>query len=332
MTVCAVVGAGAWGTALADLLARNGHTVRLWAREADVAESICKRQENLRFLPGFVLSPNIVATPVTGDAVRGAELVLFAVPSAYLRCIVERSAADIRPQATLGVATKGIEQGTLAVMTDVVRESTGGRHSVAALSGPSFAAEVAAGQPTAVVAASTTADAAELLQYTLASPAFRVYTHPDVLGVELGGSLKNVMAVATGISDGLGLGANSRAALVTRGLAEMTRLGVALGAHASTFAGLAGLGDLVLTCTGALSRNRALGEAIGRGQTLEEAQANRETVAEGVGTARSALALARRTGVEMPIVLEVNRVLFERRPARQAIGDLMERELRAEQD
>jgi glycerol-3-phosphate dehydrogenase (NAD(P)+) len=332
MTVCAVVGAGAWGTALADLLARNGHTARLWAREPDVAESIDQRHENVRFLPGFVLSPDIIATPATGEAVREAELVLFAVPSAYLRCIVERSAADIHSQATLAVATKGIEQNTLAVMTDVVSESTGGRHPVVALSGPSFAAEVAAGQPTAVVAASTSPGAAELLQHILASPAFRVYTHPDVLGVELGGSLKNVMAVATGISDGLGLGANSRAALVTRGLAEMTRLGVALGAQASTFAGLAGLGDLVLTCTGALSRNRALGEAIGRGQTLEEAQANRESVAEGVGTARSAQALARRTGVEMPIVRAVNRVLFEGRAARRAIGDLMERELRAEQD
>lgn len=332
MTVCAVVGAGAWGTALADLLARNGHAVQLWARESDVAESISARHENVRFLAGFVLSTALVATSTIGEALRGAEVVLFAVPSEYLRCVVERAAPDIRRDATLAVATKGIEQRTLAVMTRVVTESTHGRHPVVALSGPSFAAEVAAGQPTAVVAASPTSAPAELVQRTLASRAFRVYTHDDALGVELGGSLKNVMAVATGISDGLGLGANSRAALVTRGLAEMTRLGVALGAQASTFAGLAGLGDLVLTCTGALSRNRAVGEAVGRGQTLEEALAHRETVAEGVVTAKSALALAERTGVEMPIVSAVNRVLFEGRPARQAIGDLMERELRAELD
>jgi glycerol-3-phosphate dehydrogenase (NAD(P)+) len=257
---------------------------------------------------------------------------LFAVPSAHLRSVVERAAPTLPAEVTLAVATKGIEQGTLAVMTQVVREATNHRHPVVALSGPSFATEVAAGQPTAVVAASASMEAAELVQRVLASRAFRVYTHPDVLGVELGGSLKNVMAVATGISDGLGLGANSRAALVTRGLAEMTRLGVALGAQASTFAGLAGLGDLVLTCTGALSRNRAVGEAVGRGQTLAEALAHRETVAEGVVTAQSAQALAQRTGVEMPIVRAVNRVLFEGRPARQAISDLMERELRAEPD
>jgi glycerol-3-phosphate dehydrogenase (NAD(P)+) len=332
MTVCAVVGAGAWGTALANLLAHNGHGVRLWARESDVAESICSRHENVRFLAGFVLSTALAATTSVGDAVRSAELVLFAVPSAHLRGVVERAAAGLQHGATLAVATKGIEHGTLAVMTQVVREASGGRHPVVALSGPTFATEVAAGQPTAVVAASTSEGAADLVQHALSSRTFRVYTHPDVLGVELGGSLKNVMAVATGISDGLGLGANSRAALVTRGLAEMTRLGTALGAQGSTFAGLAGLGDLVLTCTGALSRNRAVGEAVGRGQTLAEALAHRETVAEGVVTAQSAQALAHRTGVEMPIVQAVNRVLFEGRPARQAIGDLMERELRAEPD
>jgi glycerol-3-phosphate dehydrogenase (NAD(P)+) len=332
MTACAVVGAGAWGTALANLLVHNGHGVRLWAHEPDVAESIASRHENVRFLAGFMLSTALAATPSVSEAVRQAALVLFAVPSTHLRAVVERAAPCLLPHATLAVATKGIEQGTLAVMTQVVRDATGGRHPVVAISGPSFATEVAAGQPTAIVAASTDMSAAEFVQHVLASRAFRVYTHPDVLGVELGGSLKNVMAVATGISDGLGLGANSRAALVTRGLAEMTRLGVALGARGSTFAGLAGLGDLVLTCTGALSRNRALGEAVGRGQTLAQALANRETVAEGVVTAQSAQALAQRTGVEMPIVQAVNRVLFDGRPAHQAISDLMERELRAEPD
>jgi glycerol-3-phosphate dehydrogenase (NAD(P)+) len=332
MTVCAVVGAGAWGTALADLLARNGHVVRLWAREPDVAESITNRHENVRFLAGVVLSTAIAATSLMRDAVCGAEVVLFAAPSAHLRTVVSDAAPAIQPGGTLAVATKGIEEGSLAIMTDVTREATGGRHAVVALSGPSFAAEVAARQPTAIVAASTNPDAAELVQHVLSSPYFRVYTHPDVIGVELGGSLKNVMAVATGISDGLGLGANSRAALVTRGLAEMTRLGAALGARPSTFAGLAGLGDLVLTCTGALSRNRAVGEAVGRGQTLAQALAGRETVAEGVVTARSALALADRTGTDMPIVQAVNRVLFEARPARHAITDLMARELRGEDE
>jgi glycerol-3-phosphate dehydrogenase (NAD(P)+) len=332
MTSVAVVGAGAWGTALADLLARNGHPVRLWAREPDVAESITVRHENVRFLAGVALSSALAASTALADVVRGADLVMFATPSEHLRAVATLSLPVISPSATLAVATKGIEPGSLAVMTQVVREATRGSYPVVALSGPSFASEVAARQPTAVVAASTVPKAAELVQRRLASHEFRVYTHPDVLGVELGGALKNVMAVATGISDGLGLGANSRAALVTRGLAEMTRLGVALGAQAATFAGLAGLGDLVLTCTGALSRNRAVGEAIGRGRTLSQVLAERETVAEGVVTARSALALAERAGVEMPIVRAVNRVLFEGRPARRGIGDLMERELRAESD
>ncbi len=333
MTVCAVVGAGAWGTALADLLACNGHVVRLWARELDVAESIGTRHENVRFLAGFALSSALAATTVLNDVVRGAELVVFAAPSAHLREVAQRAAPSLHAGATVAVATKGIEEGSLAVMTQVVWEATGGAYPVVALSGPSFAAEVAARQPTAVVAASTAPEAADLVQHALASQLFRVYTHPDVMGVTLGGSLKNVMAVATGVSDGLGLGANSRAALVTRGLAEMTRLGVALGAQASTFAGLAGLGDLVLTCTGVLSRNRALGEAIGRGLTPSEAlAAGGDTIAEGVVTARSALALGAREGVEMPIVRAVNRVLFDGRPAKRAIADLMERELRAEPD
>jgi glycerol-3-phosphate dehydrogenase (NAD(P)+) len=333
VTACAVVGAGAWGTALAELLAGNAHGVGLWAREADVAECINTRHENVRFLAGFALSSALAATTVLTDAVRGAEMVVLAVPSAYLRHVTELARPAMRPGATIAVATKGIEEGTLAVMTEVVREATDGAHPVVALSGPSFAAEVAAQHPTAVVAASSTPDAAELVQQLLASQLFRVYTHRDVMGVTLGGSLKNVIAVATGVSDGLGLGGNSRAALVTRGLAEMTRLGVALGARASTFAGLAGLGDLVLTCTGALSRNRALGEAVGRGLTLDQAMAaGGDTIAEGVVTARSAQALAEREGVEMPIVQAVNRVLFEGRPARRAIADLMERELRAESD
>jgi glycerol-3-phosphate dehydrogenase (NAD(P)+) len=229
------------------------------------------------------------------------------------------------------VASKGIEGGTLALMSDVVSEEAPG-HPVVALSGPSFAAEVVAQQPTAIVAASDDPIAAERVQDAFSNKHFRIYTHDDIIGVELGGSLKNVMAVATGICEGAGFGFNSRAALITRGLAEMTRLGLAKGARPGTFAGLAGMGDLVLTCTGSLSRNRAVGIAIGKGATLEEALAGKETVAEGVATTRSALALAEREGVEMPIVSMVHRVLFDGLAAQKGVIELMARELRAEQD
>jgi glycerol-3-phosphate dehydrogenase (NAD(P)+) len=328
---CAVIGAGAWGTALADLLARNGHDVTLWAREADVVEGIGTRHENARFLAGFTLHPRLRASDDIEHAMRDAELVAYASPSHVLRAIARATAPGARADAILCVASKGIERETLEVMTDVVRHELPGR-AVVALSGPSFAAEVAAGQPTAVVAASVSAGAAESAQRAFSSHAFRVYTSDDVTGVELGGALKNVMAVATGIVEGLGLGFNSRAALITRGLAEMTRLGQALGAQPATFAGLAGLGDLVLTCTGALSRNRAVGVEIGEGKSLDAILASRETVAEGVLNTRSAAALAEREGVEMPIVRAVHQVLFEGTSARDAIAQLMTRELRAESD
>ena len=328
---CAVVGAGAWGTALADLLARNGHEVVLWARETDVAESVNERHENLRFLAGHPLSPALRATPTLAEAVRGAEFITYAAPSHVLRRVAGESAADVLRSATLAVASKGIERETFALMTDVIASELPGRE-VVALSGPSFAAEVAARQPTAVVAASASEAAAELTQRLYSGAEFRVYTHDDVIGVELGGALKNVMAVATGIVEGLGLGFNSRAALITRGLAEMTRLGCALGARQSTVAGLAGVGDLVLTCTGSLSRNRAVGMEIGKGRTLQEVLAEKETVAEGVVTTQSAFDLAAQRGVEMPIVAAVHRILFEGWPAREAIGELMSRELRLEQD
>ena len=328
---CAVIGAGAWGTALADLLARNGHSVLLWAREPDVVASVNGGHENLRFLKGAPLAPSLRATDDIRHAVEGAEHITYAAPSHVLREVVRSSAAAVSSSAVAVVATKGIERDTLAIMTEVVASELPGR-SVVALSGPSFAAEVAARQPTAVVAASADSFAAELSQQALSCREFRVYTHSDVVGVELGGALKNVMAVATGILDGLGLGFNPRAALITRGLAEMTRLGTALGARPSTFAGLAGIGDLVLTCTGALSRNRAVGVEVGKGVPLEQILAGRDTVAEGVINTQSAKQLADRCGVEMPIVDAVHRILFEGRPPREAIGDLMTRELRAEED
>lgn len=328
---CAVVGAGAWGTALADLLAENGHAVRLWAREQEVVQTVRDRCENTLFLPGVRLRPTVMATLDHRECLEGAEMVIYAAPSQHLRSVVRSGCSAVLGDAVIAVASKGIEQTTLALMSDVAQEELPGR-PVVALSGPSFAVEVAARQPTAVVAASLQHDAARLVQTALSGSAFRVYTHDDLTGVELGGALKNVMAVATGILEGVGFGNNSRAALITRGLAEMTRLGVALGARASTFAGLAGIGDLVLTCTGALSRNRAVGLEIGRGRTLEQALAGKQTVAEGVETTSSTLALAQREGVEMPIATMVHRILFEGHPAGRAVPELMARGLRAEQD
>ena len=328
---CAVLGAGAWGTALADLLARNGHDVALWAFEPDVVASVNTRRENVRFLPGAPLSTALRATTHLDEALEDATLVCFVTPAQHLRSIARQANASMAPSATACVASKGIERETLALMSEVVAAEVPGR-PIVALSGPSFAAEVAARQPTAIVAASEVADAAQIVQDAFSNRALRIYTHDDVIGVELGGSLKNVMAVATGICEGAGFGFNSRAALITRGLAEMTRLGAALGARASTFAGLAGIGDLVLTCTGSLSRNRAIGMEVGGGATLSEALAGKETVAEGVATTQSALALAAREGVEMPIVSMVHRVLFDGLPAERGVIELMARGLRAEQD
>lgn len=328
---CAVIGAGAWGTALADLLASNGHETMIWAHEPDVAQSIDDCHENRRFLAGQTLAPSLHATNDQGAALDGAGLVVYATPSQHLRQIARAGADHVKADAILAVASKGVEHHTLALMTDVVGSEVKAR-AVVGVSGPSFANEVVARHPTAIVAASSDAGAAVAVQEAFASPTFRVYTNDDVIGVELGGALKNVMAIATGIVEGVGLGYNSRAALITRGLHEMTRLGVALGARASTFAGLAGVGDLVLTCTGAHSRNRQLGVEIGKGATLEEALRGKETVAEGVATTESAMQLAERHGVDMPIVEMVHRILFDGHAARNAVPELMARELRSEQD
>jgi glycerol-3-phosphate dehydrogenase (NAD(P)+) len=328
---CTVMGAGAWGTALASLLAENGHDTTIWCLEPDVANAINHSATNPRFLPGASLAKTLRASSDKETALAGAELILFATPSHVLREVASQVRTWVTPGATAVVATKGIERHSYALMTDVVAEELVG-HAVVALSGPSFAAEVANHMPTAVVAASATAEAAALAQRSFRAAHFRVYSTDDVTGVELGGALKNVMAVAAGMSDGLGLGFNTRAALITRGLAEILRLGLAMGAHPQTFAGLAGVGDLVLTCTGSLSRNRQVGLEIGKGATLPEVLAGRETVAEGVVTTESALELATAQGVQMPIVSAVHRVLFEHQPARQALVELMSRELRGERD
>jgi len=331
MTQCAVVGGGAWGTALADLLGRNGHDVRMWAYEWDVVEAINSSHENRRFLKGCKVNERVVAFADVAEAIDGSELVTVATPSHVLRTVIRGAKGAFRKRVPVVVASKGIEADSLALMTDVASEELADS-TVVAISGPSFAAEVVSHQPTAVVVASKDQDAALFAQQSFSSADFRAYTHDDVTGVEIGGALKNVIAVATGIAEGVGLGYNARAALITRGLAEMTRLGTKLGAEPATLAGLAGLGDLVLTCTGSLSRNRSLGVEIGRGRTLEEVLAERETVAEGVVTTRSARALSAREGVEMPIVDAVYRVLFEGQPPRDAIGALMSRELRSETD
>jgi glycerol-3-phosphate dehydrogenase (NAD(P)+) len=330
MTHIGVLGAGSWGTVLADLLARKGHAVRIWAREADVVASINGQRENELFLPGHALAPSLVAEGDAARVVTGADVVVSASPSHAVRQVIGEVAGAIGTGALVVSATKGIEDASLARMSEVIGSVIPGAR-VAVLSGPSFASEVAAGQPTAVVAASLDATAAAQVQELFSTPVFRVYTNRDVIGVELGGSLKNVIAIAAGTLEGLGLGHNPRAALLTRGLAEITRLGVALGAEAATFAGLAGMGDLILTATGALSRNRALGIALAHGESFEAWQARNRTVAEGANTSRAAARLAQRAGVEMPIADEVLAVLFEGKPARDSVRDLMERELKAEQ-
>jgi glycerol-3-phosphate dehydrogenase (NAD(P)+) len=318
---------------LAWLLAEKGERVRLWAFEAEVVKGIASERENRAYLPGLRLPDTLGATNSLPDAVQGASTIVFAVPSHAAENVVGKLVPHVRPGIPIISATKGIEQAKLRLMSALLEEMLPPhRGPVFALSGPSFAVEVCRRQPTAVSLAGSPGLEADALQRLLMTPAFRVYLSKDRVGVELGGALKNVIALAAGIVDGLGLGHNTRAALITRGLAEMVRLGVAMGADQRTFAGLSGIGDLVLTCTGALSRNRAVGVQLGEGKKLPDILAGTHTVAEGVNTARAALALAERHRVEMPIVREVCAVLFEGKGPRKAVTDLMERAARAEID
>lgn len=321
----AVIGAGSWGTALANLLARKGGDVVLWSYEEDVAEAIQREHRNPRYLSEIPLEPSLRATPDIPVAVRGAEVVVSVSPSHVVRPVMKEVAEHLERGVSVVSASKGIEVETLQtmdeVLAEVLPEETARR--AAYLSGPSFALEVGLGQPTAVTMASHDEDAAVAAQELFQTEAFRVYTNPDVRGVELAGALKNVIAIASGVIDGLGFGYNTRAALITRGLAEITRLGVALGANPLTFAGLAGMGDLILTCTGALSRNRSVGVELGKGRPLNAVLGEMTMVAEGVRTAKSAHELARRTGVEMPIVEEVHAILYEDRAPREAVENLM---------
>jgi glycerol-3-phosphate dehydrogenase (NAD(P)+) len=330
MTRIGVLGAGSWGTTLADLLARKGHEVRLWAYEAEVVAAINARHVNEVFLQGRALDPRLVASSDPFEVVAGAPIVLSAAPSHVVRAVTAPLEPGIGRETIIVSATKGIEAPGLGLPHEVLAETLPGR-PVVALSGPSFALEVHEGQPTAVVAAATDAQVAAAVQEAFSTPTFRVYSNRDLVGVELCGALKNVIAIAAGILEGLGLGNNPRAALITRGLAEMTRLGLAMGAQPMTFAGLAGMGDLILTATGGLSRNRSLGLALARGERLGDYTATHRTVAEGVNTARSAVGLAARHGVELPITAQVAAILFEGKAPRQAVADLMERTLKAEQ-
>lgn len=332
MAKVAVMGAGAWGTALAAHASRLHHEVRLWAREAPVVESINQRRENALFLPGIALPPELRASSDVEEVVAGAELVLLVPPAQHLRDVSASAAPFIGRHAVVAVAAKGIEEENLALMSEVIADTLPevGADRLAFLSGPTFAREVASGLPTDVVAASKGMTAARKLQPWLHSPTFRVYSSDDPIGVEVGGAMKNVIAVAAGACDGLGLGNNARAALITRGLAEITRLGVALGADPLTFLGMAGVGDLVLTCTGDQSRNRTLGAKVAAGFDPEAYLASQRSVAEGFYTAQAAWNLARKKKIDMPITEQVYNVLHRRRPLLEALKTLLEREYKEE--
>lgn len=326
-----VLGAGSWGTALARYLARGGDAVRLWGHDPAGVSELAEQRENRTYLPGFSLPDSVRVLDDPGAALEGAGIVVLAVPSHNVREVLGRCGPEFPRGAPLIIATKGIEVGTLMLMTEVVEDVMGlGNDRIAVLSGPSFAREVARGDPTAIVVASGSAPLAAAVQAEISSNMLRLYTSDDTTGVQVAGALKNVMAIAAGALSGMGLGANSVAALLTRGLAEISRLGSALGGRPETFAGLAGVGDLILTGTGDLSRNRRLGIELGLGRRPAEILAGMKMVAEGVRTAESASRLATRAGIEMPIVEQVRRVLYDNAPPRDAITGLMTRRLRSE--
>lgn len=327
-----VIGAGGWGIALAKLLADKGERITLWCHGADTCRDLREKRESSGYLPGVRLPAQVRVTTELAEAVTGKSMLVCAVPSHALRAVMTQAALWVEPETTIVCGTKGLEEESLKtageLLADIFGAERAERHAF--LSGPSFAAEVARGLPTAVTVAACAEEIAVTVQQTLSTQSFRVYTSKDVIGVQLGGVVKNVIAIAAGISDGLGLGQNARAALITRGLAEMTRLAVCMGAEAVTLAGLPGLGDLILTCTGDLSRNRRVGLQIAQGRNLQEITSATRMVAEGVRNARSVQALARRLGVEMPIVEQMDRVLYQGKKPAEAVRDLMQRSLKAE--
>ena len=329
-----IIGAGSWGTALATLLAYNDHKVTLWVYENELHEHLLTHQENNFYLPGITIPDSVFPTQSFSDVSRQKDLLISAVPSHVVKKILSECVPFLDPQTTIVSVSKGIENETLMPISSIFKKILPKKMlaNTAYLSGPSFAREVALQHPTAVVVASEDHEVAQKVQIFFSSPFFRVYTSNDVIGVELGGALKNVIAIAAGCSDGLNFGDNTRAALITRGLAETTRLGVALGANPLTFAGLSGLGDLVLTCTGALSRNRKVGIQLGQGMCLEHIVKSSKMVAEGIKTAKSAYQLAKRHKVAMPITEQVYRILYQKKDPRKAVTDLMGRSLRYELD
>ena len=332
--VLSVIGAGAWGTALAHLLAAKGFNIRLWAHEPEVAEIIQRTRENSWYLPEVVLPNSIQATTSLPDCVQGTDLIVLAVPSHAMANIVKQLCRLLKEPLPLTIATKGIEEGTLQLMSQVSESHLpqAWHPSITILTGPSFASEVSRWKPTTILLAGRDFNLVNGLQQVFITPQFRVYAGRDIIGAQLGGALKNVMAIAAGIVDGLDLGSNARAALITRGLAEMIRLGRAMGADIATFYGLSGLGDLVLTCTGALSRNYQVGMHLAKGANMTALQSTTRTVAEGVPTSRAAMALAERHHVDMPIVRGVFQMLFEGRNPRHIVTDLMSRLAKGETD
>jgi len=327
----AIIGGGSWGTALAIALGRSfrPHRLAIWAHSPDIVDLLRTKRDNKVYLPGFELPAGVDVTGALAEVLGGAEIVLGVMPSAHAREVYRAMRPHLEPGAVFVSATKGLEPATHARISEVISSEIP-QPRIAVLSGPSFALEVARGDPTAVVLTSADASLAAEIQEEFSGPRFRLYTNDDVIGTEIAGAVKNVIAIAAGVSTGLGLGANTMAALVTRGLAEMTRLAVALGGRRETLAGLAGLGDLILTSTGALSRNRSVGIELGKGRELGEILSATRMVAEGVGSAAATLELARRAGVEMPITEQVHAVLTARRATRDAIRELMERRLKQE--
>ena len=323
MSYISVIGAGAWGTTLACLLAKKGYDTVIWALEEDVANEINASGKNTAYLPDVELPKTLRATSDIAEAVSKARFVLNVVPTQHTRSVMEQASKHMEENSIVISASKGIENSTYLTVSAIIRKVTG--KNVAVLSGPSFAAEVTKNLPTAVTLAAEDYTTGLMLQEIFNTDYFRVYTHHDTLGVELGGALKNVMAVASGISEGLGLGNSARSALITRSLAEMSRLGVSMGANENTFMGLSGIGDLVLTCSSPLSRNYTVGYRLGQGETLEDIMEGRKSVAEGVHTAKAAFELSQMQNVDMPIVEQVYHVIYEDKPAVEAVTDLMRR-------
>jgi glycerol-3-phosphate dehydrogenase (NAD(P)+) len=330
MRTVAVLGAGSWGTALAVHLGRVGHDVRLWGRDRALVDEMAARRANGVYLPDVQFPDSVSVTHTLADTLRNADLVVSAIPSHGCRLVMRGAAPSLAAHAVIVSATKGLEAGTLLRMSEVIVQEAGAAHPVVVLSGPSFAIEVARQLPTAILAASQDTAAIELVQHEFRGPYFRLYGSDDVIGVEIGAAMKNIIAIAAGVVEGLGLGHNALAALITRGLAELTRLACAAGGHRETLSGLSGLGDLVLTCTGNLSRNRHVGLELARGRSVPEILAGMKMVAEGVLTTGAALALGERYGVELPITAQMAEVLDGRTDVRTAIDALMLRRQRAE--